>query len=197
MLFRSDKSGYYKGHPMPFAFIMAPYGKRNQQVIQNAKSGEVLDLIVDNQKRGEIYVDGTHKIEKIKRAEKIFGSYDPFNEDMKKFVDQLGDYAVSGDFSVDFSEIKKAKEKIIERAKELNAQKITGILLEAKPFHKGHERLLRMALEKADMLVIFLLKPYKNDEFTYELRLKSLECFIDAYLPKHRVMVVPDRKSVV
>lgn len=41
------------------------------------------------------------------------------------------------------------------------------------------------------MLVIFLLKPYKQDLLSYELRLKALQYFVDNYLPKNRVVIVP------
>ena len=34
------------------------------------------------------------------------------------------------------------------------------------------------------MMVIFLLKPYKQDLLSYDLRLKALQYFVDNYLPK-------------
>jgi sulfate adenylyltransferase len=51
--------------------------------------------------------------------------------------------------------------------------------------------MIRTALENSELLVLFLLKPYKKDLFAYELRYKTLKYFIDNFLPKNRVMIVP------
>ena len=64
-------------------------------------------------------------------------------------------------------------------------------MMAIKPLHRAHERLIRLSLEKTDLVVIFLLKPYKEDILSYSLRLKTLEYFVKNYLPKNRVAIVP------
>ena len=65
------------------------------------------------------------------------------------------------------------------------------MMIAAKPLHRAHERVIRLALERSDLLVLFLLKPYKKDLFSYELRKKTVDEFIQKYLPNGKVIVVP------
>ena len=75
--------------------------------------------------------------------------------------------------------------------KATNAKSISSIILSGKPFHRVHERLIRTALVKCDLLVIFLSKPFINTVIPYETRKKSLEYFIDNFLPKDKVVLIP------
>jgi sulfate adenylyltransferase len=70
-------------------------------------------------------------------------------------------------------------------------------MMSARPFHRAHERLIRITLEKTDLLVIFLLKPYTEDLVSYDLRLKTLQYFIENYLQKNRVVVVPFENTYI
>ncbi|MBE0496744.1 MAG: sulfate adenylyltransferase [Campylobacterales bacterium] len=193
----TNETGYYKGSPMPFSFIMAPNGRRNQEVITSCKAGEVLDLIVGREKKGEIVVEDYFEIDKVKRITNIFGTYDPTDHETQVLLKRLGKLAISGEFTLDFDEVKDSKERIRKTKEELGAKKVTALMMTARPFHRAHERLVRMALEKADMLVIFLLKPNKIDAFSFELRQRSLQYFIDNYLPKNRVIIVPFENTYI
>jgi sulfate adenylyltransferase len=192
-----NETGFYHGSPMPFSFIMAPNGRRNQEIIAGAKQGEVLDLIVGREKRGEVYVEDAFEIDKVKRITNIFGTYDPSDPETQILLKRLGKLAISGEFSLDFNEVKHSKERIQAAKEAIGAKKTTALMLTARPFHRAHERLLRMALDKADLLVLFLLKPYKMDGFSYELREKSLQYFVDNYLPKNRVLIVPFENTYI
>lgn len=44
------KTGYFQNEPMPYPFIFAPASKENIKSISGVKSGEILDLIKDNDK---------------------------------------------------------------------------------------------------------------------------------------------------
>ena len=39
------ETGFLGGEPMPYAFVFAPQGKRNQETIKNAQKGEKIELI--------------------------------------------------------------------------------------------------------------------------------------------------------
>jgi sulfate adenylyltransferase len=52
-------------------------------------------------------------------------------------------------------------------------------------------------LEKTDLIVIFLLKPYNEKELAYETRQECLEYFITNFLPKNRVLVIPLESSYI
>ena len=192
-----DETGLYKGIPFPFPFIIAPFGNRNTKVLTTAKKGEVLDFVVDNEIRGSIVVDEVYKVDKKRRIEQIFGTYDTSNPETKLFLKRLGDYAVCGQYELDFKDIKDIKDTIQKAKDEIQPKNVASIMMSARPFHRAHERLIRITLEKTDLLVIFLLKPYKEDLISYELRLKTLQYFIDNYLPRSRVIVVPFENTYI
>lgn len=186
-----DETATYKGEHFPFSFILAPSGKRNEEILKSTKTGEVLDIVVDNEKCGELIVEESFKIDKLKRVEKIFSTTDPEAKGVTDTLTRLGEYAVSGDVKINSDEVKIQKQQIEKQKKLLSAKKLTAIMLSAKPFHRAHERMIRIALENCDLLVLFLLKPYKKDTFSYDLRYKTIKYFIDNFLPKNRVIIVP------
>lgn len=192
-----DKTGYYKGVPFPFPFIIAPFGKKNTDVLTSAKKGEILDIVVDKEIRGYITVDEVYKIDKRRRIQQIFGRYDESDPETQLFLKRLGEYAVTGEYKLDFDDIKNIKKTIDEAKAKTNPKWTSWIMMNAKPFHRAHERLIRLTLEKADLLVIFLLKPYRQDIITYELRLKTLQHFVDNYLPKNKVIIVPFENTYI
>ena len=186
-----EETGYYKGKPFPFPFIIAPAGEKNKEVLTTAYKGEALDFVVDGKIKGTIIVDEVFEVDKRRRIEQIFGTYDITNPETQMFLKRLGDVAVCGEYELQFDDIKTIKDTISQAKTELGAKNVSAIMMNAKPFHRAHERVIRITLEKCDMLVIFLLKPYKQDALSYELRLKALQYFVDNYLPKNRVVIVP------
>lgn len=186
-----EESGHFKGKPFPFPFIIAPSGEKNKAVLETAYQGEPLDFVVDGKIKGTIIVDEVFEIDKKKRIEQIFGVYDINNPDTQMFLKRLGDVAVCGEYELQFDDIKNVKATIAQAKEQLGARNVSAMMINAKPFHRAHERVIRITLEKCDLLVIFLLKPYKQDLLSYELRLKALQYFVDNYLPKNRVVIVP------
>ena len=192
-----DKTGFYKGIPFPFPFIIAPFGKKNSDILTSAIQGETLDFIVDGEIRGHIVVDEVFEIDKKRRIEQIFGTYDTSNPEVQLFLKRLGDYSVSGEYELDFDEIKEIKQTINEAKERIQPKCVASVMMSAKPFHRAHERLIRITLEKTDLLIIFLLKPYTQDLLSYKLRLKTLQYFVDNYLPKSKVVIVPFENTYI
>lgn len=187
----ANEDGYYKKYPFPISFILAPNGKRNQENILNAKKGDTLEFVVDKKVVGKICVEGQHPINKYNRIKNIFGIYDDNDEKANKLLSTFGDNAVSGEFEVEFDQVKKDKKKVEEAIKRLNAVNITGIMMGTKAFNRAHERLIRTALEQSDLLIIFLKQPNNDKQIPYSLRKKTLQYFIDNYLPNHRILLIP------
>lgn len=186
-----DKTSMYKGQYFPFSFLLAPSGRRNEEVLKATKPGDVLDIVVDDQTSGEIFVEEVFPIDKEKRIQKIFSTTDPSNPGVSDTIRRLGHYAVCGEVVINSDIVKEFKDQIKAQKEMLGAKNVTAIMLSAKPFHRAHERMIRIALEKTDLLVLFLLKPYKYDQFTYELRYDTLKFFVDNYLPKNKVIIIP------
>ncbi len=186
-----DATKLYKGKSFPFSFILAPSGRRNEEVLKSLRPNEEVDLIQDGQKVGQVKVEEIFTIDPKKRLEHIYGTTDTSHPGIQSTLKRLGRYAVAGEFWVDFEEIKTYKQLLAKRKKELKAKNIAAIMLAAKPLHRAHERLIRLSLENNDLVVLFLLKPYVKERFSYELRYRTLEYFVKNYLPKNRVLIVP------
>ncbi|RUM63824.1 MAG: sulfate adenylyltransferase [Sulfurospirillum sp.] len=192
-----DKTARYKGCFFPFSFILAPAGTRNENVLKEAKKGDLLYLVVDGENRGEIIVEDIFKIDRLQRIEKIFGTTDPGHPGVKETMNRLGNYAVSGDYKIDCSAIRSVKNAISLMVKRTQAKKVSALMISGKPLHRGHERFIRMTLEQSDLLVLFLLKPYKKDIYSYDLRLKILKYFVDNFLPRNKVLIVPFENTYI
>lgn len=186
-----DRDGMVEGKSFPFSFILAPSGKVNQQVLQNAKKGDILDLTCENHHYGRLVVDDVFPIDPQKRAYKIYGSTDLSHPGLQRTLKRLGNYAVSGEYTIEFDDIRQTKETIQAAQQAVDATHTTAMMIAAKPLHRAHERMIRLALDKTDLLIIFLLKPYGKDDLHYNLRLKTVNHLIENFLPKNRVVVVP------
>ncbi|MDR1976903.1 MAG: sulfate adenylyltransferase [Campylobacteraceae bacterium] len=87
---------------------------------------------------------------------------------------------------------KNIKQQIEEAKAALSAVSTSAIIMVANPFHRAHERLVRITLEKNDLVVIFLLDSHEREELLpFALRKKTLQYFVENYLHKNRVLVIP------
>ena len=197
----TDKTKLYKNTTFPFSFVLAPSGKRNLKVMKSAKTGDKLDLIVEGVKEGELIVEEAFPIDRHQRIKNIYGTNDYSHPGVSDIFKRLGEYAISGKFQVNNLKVKETLEKIKNIKKVLNAQKTTALMIGANPFHRGHEELIRTALEKTDLLVLFLLKPYERENnkksLSYEIRYKTVEHFINNFIHKNKVVLVEFENSYI
>ena len=186
------ETGFLGGEPMPYAFVFAPQGKRNQETIKNAQKGDKIELINSSgESVGHINVSGSFKFDETKSAQNIFRANE--TESARQCCVEL---AISGEIKIYGSALEKVKERIVTVKKEQNAQKITAIMLTAEPFNRAHERLIRMTIDKADLVLLFLLKSHGADEvMSFALKKKVLEYFIQNYIPQNRLIIVPFENS--
>ncbi|MDX1294977.1 MAG: sulfate adenylyltransferase [Sulfurimonadaceae bacterium] len=186
------ETGMIDGKTFPFPFLLAPSGKRNEEVLAATEAGETLDLITTDQRKvGEINVEEVFEIDTKERLRQIYGTDDLSHPGVASTYKRLGKYAVSGDYTIEPSELLIESKRIIEEAKaRIGAQHTTAIVMAANPLHRAHERLIRQTLETTDLIVIFLLKPYNNADLKYDLREETMNYFIDNFLPTNRVAIV-------
>lgn len=185
-----NKMGVYKDKTFPCPFLLCPSGKRNLEVLSKAKKDEVLDIVCEHHIVGQIKAQEVFKIDKLQRLQKLMGG-DISTKEASLVLERLGDYAISGDYNVVFDDIKETKKSLEEKIKLHNAKKITGVMMSAKPIHRAHERLLREELQDCDLMVIFLLKPYRNDFMPYQLRKNILEYMANNFLIKDKICIIP------
>jgi len=188
-------SGMFKGNTFPFPLILSPNGKINETILITAKKGEMLDLICDNTFIGELCVDEVYKIDPHERLRQIYGTEDLSHPGVYATYKRLGKFAICGQYSIDLSSVETIRNTIVQAKEQIAAQHTTAIFMAANPLHRAHERLIRQSLERTDLIVIFLLKPYHNSNLTYELRHQTIEYFIENYIPRNRVIVVPLESS--
>jgi sulfate adenylyltransferase len=186
-----DTTKKYKNISFPVSFILAPNGKRNENILTSIKKNETLDLISDGKICGNIVASEVFEIDKDQRIKNIYGTNDPQHPGVKSTYKRLGSYAIAGEYKVDFDHAKEHKEQINQAIQNTEAKSISSIILSGTPFHRAHERILRTSLVNNDLMIIFVLKPYVKESISYTIRYKTIEYFCDNYLPKDKYVLVP------
>jgi len=195
------KTGLIDNKSFPFPFILAPSGKRNQMVLETITNGEEVTLLSSNGEFATLIVDETFKITPSQRVKNIYGTDDLNHPGVKSTLRRLGTISVSGKYKLLNNSKDINKQKIIDAKKRINAKHISSLFLAGNPLHRGHERLIRQTLETTDLLVVFLLKPNDYEELNktinYKTREKALRFFVDNFLPKNKVVIIPLDNSYI
>jgi sulfate adenylyltransferase len=191
------KTGLIDGKSFPFPFILAPAGKMNAEVLSSLQKGEEVIIIFDEKPFATLIVDEVFHVDPSERIKQIYGTDDISHPGVMTTIKRLGSLAVSGEYTL-LNESSNTNKKVIEDAKKLiNAKHTTALVMAANPLHRAHERLIRQTLENTDLLVIFLLKPYTESNLSYDIRKKALDFFINNFLTKNHVVVVPLENSYI
>jgi sulfate adenylyltransferase len=185
-----DLDGCHLDQSYPFSFILAPSGKRNEEVLQNAKIGDTLDFVCCGEIKGQIVIDEVFEIDRIARVKRIYSTNDMNHPGVGGTLERLGNFAVSGEYTIVFPDVLKTKEEISRKVASLDAKNIAGLVMVARPLHRAHERIIRTALDNSDLLIIFLTKPYLEDYMSFTLRKEIMEFFVNNFLPRQKVLVV-------
>ncbi len=193
-----DETKVYKGVPFPFSFILAPSGRRNEEVLLSLKKGEEIDLVNEGYVVGSLIVEETFEIDPVARVVNIFGTCEESHAGVTKTINRIGKIAVSGEYHVTYPIISQHFKRVKSLIKSKNAKTISSIMLNGSPLHRAHERVLRQALDDCDLLIIFLLKPFNTiDGLRYDIRHDALCKFIENFLPQNKVIVVPLETSYI
>ena len=179
------KKGYFNGEPMPYSFGFAPFGEQNQSIASKLHAGQRVNLNMDGKIVGHIDVTKVFKFDESMRAKNIFLA----NESNSEMSLNLGKYGISGEFELYDESLQISKDALNELIKESGAKKITAVFLTADPFNRAHERLVRMTIDKADLVVVFLIRTREERHIDYEIRKQVLDYFNQNYLPTKKVFV--------
>ncbi|MCW8895306.1 MAG: sulfate adenylyltransferase [Sulfurimonas sp.] len=185
------KTGLINNKSFPFPFILAPSGKMNAEVLNSLEKGEEITILFDGAPFANLIVDEIFHIDPKERIKQLYGTDDINHPGVMATLNRLGSLAVSGEYELLNKSSNTNKEKIAYAKDLIDAKHTTAIVMAANPLHRAHERLIRQALENTDLLVIFLLKPYTESNLDYEIRKEALEFFINNFLTKNHVVVVP------
>lgn len=192
-----DRTKFYKGVPFPFAFILAPKGERNRKILKTLKKGDKVELINGHKKVGELIVDETFPIDPQQRLYNIYGSSDLSHPGVKNTIARLGDIAVCGEYTVEYPLITDNIKRIKNMITKTGAKFISSLMLAANPFNRAHERMIRQAISTSDLLIIFLRKPFTSEGLRYDIRHNALSTFVDNFLPRNKVLIIPFENSYI
>jgi len=192
-----DESKHYKGVPFPFAFVLAPKGKKNFNVLKNLKKDDIVDLINDGKKVGELTVEETFPIDTKQRLYNIYGTSDINHPGVKNTTQRLGETAVCGDYYVEYPIIQDNINRIQHMITRTGAKSVSSMMLAANPLNRAHERMIRQAISDSDLLVIFLRKPFTSAGLRYDIRYDALNTFIDNFIPRSKVIIVPFENTYI
>jgi len=191
------KTGLIDGKSFPFPFILAPSGKVNAEVLSSIEKGEEITILFEKKPFATLIVDEVFSIDPNQRIRQIYGTDDISHPGVMATLKRIGSLAVSGEYTLLNKSSNTNKEIISEAKKLIDAKHTTALVMGANPLHRAHEKLIRQTLEHTDLLVIFLLKPYTESNLSYEIRKKALDFFINNFLTKNHVVVVPLENSYI
>ncbi|WP_051400895.1 hypothetical protein [Helicobacter canis] len=170
-------------------FVLNPAGKRNRKVLESTKPNDVLDIVFERRKVGYLRVEEVFPIDRHARTIQLTGLQG--GAEFDRIYSRLGDLAVCGEYQVHFPDIKEAKASLQEQITAHNAKHITGLVLDGQIFHKAHEALIRDALSMSDLVVLFLLKPYRHTIIHYDMQKECVELAMREYLMSDRICTIP------
>ena len=191
------QTGLINGQSFPFPFVLAPSGKKNERVIASLEEGEEVTILCEGEPFATLIVEDTFQIDPKERVKHIYGTDDLTHPGVMATIKRIGKWAISGDYTILHKTKNLNKIKIEEAKKRIDAKYTSSLMMGANPLHRAHERLIRQTLEETDLLVIFLLKPYDSADLHYEIRKEALEYFINNFLPKNRVIIIPLENSYI
>ena len=192
-----DATKMYKGVPFPFSFILAPQGEENELVLKALKKGDIITLVNEGNEVGELIVDETFIVNPAQRLQNIYGTSDNTHPGVKNTVVRLGKIAVSGEYTVNYPLIEDNKKRIQTMITRTGAKLVSSMMLAANPINRAHERMIRQAISESDLLIIFLRKPFTSEGLRYDIRHNALTTFVDNFLPRNKVLIIPFENSYV
>ena len=163
--------------PHPLSFAPSDYG-----VLENLKMGDLLELELESEIVGHIVYQG-----KFKNDKKFIDIFNP----NACLLDNADNFYIYGEIELYRNELSHYKQEFNHIKNTQNAQKITAIVSSFDPLHRAHERIFRWTIDKADLVVVFLIESYEANGFEFELKEKYLHTFIQNYLPRERIFIFP------
>ena len=192
-----DRTHRYKGIPFPFSLTFAPGGRRNLETIHTLQPGEEVDLISQGGKVGQMQIKDIFPIDQQQRLINIYGTADPSHPGVRNTMKRLGSLSLYGDYQVEYPLITSTLSRIGQAIQRTGAEKISSMMLAANPLNRAHERMIRQAVSESDLLILFLRKPFTDEGLRYDIRHQALHIFVEGFLPRNKVIIVPFENTYI
>lgn len=174
------QTGKFNKENFPYPFSFAP--KIEENVLKELHTSSKYEFVLNEEIVGHIELASKFK------NDKNFSSI--FSPNVCSIENKSG-ICLSGEIEIYNSEIKTLKEEFYRVKENLNAKKITALVSSFDPLHRAHERLFRWTIDKADLVVVFLIESYEDNGFDFDLKEKYLKTFIQKYLPLDKIFIFP------
>ncbi|MDA3043921.1 MULTISPECIES: sulfate adenylyltransferase [unclassified Campylobacter] len=153
-------------------------GKNFAFVAGKFRTGAEVNLICEGEICGKLKIISSQKITDEEKQNSVFENKRPGNE------------AIRGELSLNSRIIGDEFAEFFARKSSFKNPRISAFFTMADPLHRVHERLLRLMIDKADFVVIFLVGSSRSDAFSANLRKKTLEFLCENFLVKERVLLI-------
>ncbi|EPY0439458.1 sulfate adenylyltransferase [Campylobacter upsaliensis] len=173
------KTGKFKNESFPYPLSFAP---SDCSILKDLKPKDLLELELNGEIVGHIIYQDKFKDDK--------NFINIFNPNICPLNNENSFY-IYGEIELYRNELSFYKQEFNRIKNARNAQKITAIVSSFDPLHRAHERIFRWTIDKADLVVVFLIESYEANGFEFELKEKYLQTFIRNYLPKECIFVFP------
>jgi len=178
------------GSPFPLPVVLDVSEER----IRAIREAEQLTLVHQGCSVGEMKIQSLYCIDKVKAAERIYGTADPAHPGVGHFF-RLGEYFLGGPVRLlkrirfEFSDHEWSPQETRCVFAQRGWKTIVGFQTRNIP-HRAHEYLLRLALEFADGLFIQPIVGFKQQgDYTTSAVLTAYRTLIEGFLPKERVFL--------
>lgn len=188
------KTNTYKNTYIPFPFIMTPpKTEENENTINNAKIGDTLELYYQKEKVGQLILESVDKIEPRERLKQIYRYVDENSHlGVKQTLKNIGNYAISGDFTLTDSTYKNIKDDIQKFSEGKHIERSAALVINANVLNRGLEYIITNIMKNNDLVVILLqYEYYQKDILKFDIRYKTLKYFLNNYTRGNKVIVIP------
>lgn len=97
---------------------------------------------------------------------------------------------IAGKVSIINNQYKIIKRQLVKKIQHINAKKITALILNADPLNRAHERMLRWTIDKADLVIIFIVEGNDQNSLNYDIKRECFEFYAKNFLPAERIFPI-------
>lgn len=167
-----------------------------EERVQEISCSEAIALFSQGEVYAVLVVSNVFKRDKEEEAKNVYGTTDLSHPGVERLAGEP-DYLVGGEiFALQLPRHSLAIQKRYMTPRESRDlfltrgyKRVVGFQTR-NPLHRGHEYLVKCALETVDGLFLHpLVGPTKSDDIPAEVRMKCYEVLLERYFPKERVVL--------